>query len=136
MRKEEDCLWTEDELWYAIGDRNPEAVMQACDVPVVTHELSLVSAFCDVAGHEPLYTTWHDQYAGTVDYMFYSPSGVLAAGGVRGPESGKQGVFMRACATLGPRPIWGPPSAALGLPSPLEGSDHVCLVTDFVFGWR
>ena len=40
---------------------------------VARHPLKLCSAYSEVTGNEPPYTTCHSKFLGTVDYMWYTP---------------------------------------------------------------
>ena len=41
---------------------------------VARHPLKLRSAYSEVTGSEPPYTTCHSKFLGTVDYMWYTPN--------------------------------------------------------------
>ncbi len=41
---------------------------------VARHPLKLRSAYSEVTGGEPPYTTCHSKFLGTVDYMWYTPN--------------------------------------------------------------
>lgn len=122
--------WDEDDLDVALGtgtheygrivmmkfeermkrmtDDNVEELKS--NVNTAKHPLKLQSAYHSVTGSEPLYTTVHDKYVGTVDYIFYTPS------------------RLKPLHVLLP-----PPLSTLrdGLPSTEWPSDHVCLVAEF-----
>uniref|UniRef100_A0A1D2ADJ9 Endonuclease/exonuclease/phosphatase domain-containing protein n=1 Tax=Auxenochlorella protothecoides TaxID=3075 RepID=A0A1D2ADJ9_AUXPR len=82
---------------------------------LLTHPLTLRSAYQAVTGEEPVWTTCHDGYMGTVDYIFYSlePNGA--------PSLEPRGVLLPPVAQ----------SLRSGLPNAHWPSDHVCLVADF-----
>ncbi|MBZ5782220.1 hypothetical protein, partial [Klebsiella aerogenes] len=72
--------WSLEELRLAVGEGEGaegdvrEPVLPGQQPPcTVRHPLSLDSAYLAVLGQEPLYTTAHDKYVGTVDYIFYTP---------------------------------------------------------------
>ncbi|KAI0492965.1 hypothetical protein KFK09_027241 [Dendrobium nobile] len=104
--------WTDEELKNATG-------YSSCKL--LTHPFKLHSSYARISGAgrtrdlcgEPLATTYHSKFMGTVDYLWYS--GGLAP--------------VRVLDTL--------PIATLksmgGLPSPNIGSDHLPLASEFVF---
>lgn len=49
------------------SERDPEPTW------VARHPLKLRSAYSEVTGSEPPYTTCHSKFLGTVDYMWYTP---------------------------------------------------------------
>jgi mRNA deadenylase 3'-5' endonuclease subunit Ccr4 len=109
--------WALDELRTAIGECEAARDAGAAAAAVARHPLALRSAYAAAAGREPLFTTLHDRYVGTVDYLFYTPE---AAGGGAGR--------LRPVRVLQPPPLR---TLRGGLPSPAWGSDHVSLVADF-----
>lgn len=40
---------------------------------VLQHPLTLQSAYKEVTGSEPEFTSCHDRFCGTVDYIWYTP---------------------------------------------------------------
>jgi hypothetical protein len=85
---------------------------------IARHTLQLRSCYAEVAGREPHYTSCHDTFFGTVDYIWYTPT----AGAVRlKPVS----VLLPPCSdTHLPRHNRSMPNATIP-------SDHICLVCDF-----
>lgn len=111
--------WGQDEVELAAGN-GPESRQG-----VAKHPLHLQSAYLSVTGSEPLYTTVHDKYVGTVDYIFYSP---------QPPEEETDGGDMEARPHLRPVKVLQPPSLRTmhaGLPSLGWPSDHLSLLADF-----
>lgn len=98
--------WKMEEIIMAVGAEDS----------ILRHSLCLESSYKCVLGEEPGFTTAHDKYVGTVDYIFYS--------------NGKKGVWK-----LEPHHVLRPPSqnAILprGLPSGFWPSDHISLMTYF-----
>ncbi|XP_056686394.1 carbon catabolite repressor protein 4 homolog 5 isoform X2 [Spinacia oleracea] len=104
--------WTDEELKLATGSE---------EVTCLQHSLNLRSAYLGVPGTvttrdnlgEPLVTSFHSKFMGTVDYIWHSD----------------QLVPVRVLETL--------PRNALekmgGLPSKIWGSDHLALVCEFAF---
>ncbi|TYJ07488.1 hypothetical protein E1A91_A11G007200v1 [Gossypium mustelinum] len=106
-----DC-WTVEEVKAATGTANSHLVM---------HPLQLNSSYATVKGStntrdsngEPLATSYHSKFLGTVDYLWYS-EGVLP---------------IRVLDTL-PIDIL---TRTGGLPCKKIGSDHLALVSEFAF---
>ncbi|KAB2001605.1 hypothetical protein ES319_D11G005200v1 [Gossypium barbadense] len=106
-----DC-WTDEEVKAATGTANSHLVM---------HPLQLNSSYATVKGSintrdsngEPLATSYHSKFLGTVDYLWYS-EGVLP---------------IRVLDTL-PIDIL---TRTGGLPCKKIGSDHLALVSEFAF---
>ncbi|XP_012488446.1 carbon catabolite repressor protein 4 homolog 3 [Gossypium raimondii] len=106
-----DC-WTDEEVKAATGTANSRLVM---------HPLQLNSSYATVKGStntrhsngEPLATSYHSKFLGTVDYLWYS-EGVLP---------------IRVLDTL-PIDIL---TRTGGLPCKKIGSDHLALVSEFAF---
>lgn len=96
--------WSPEDLALAAG---------SAQAGVARHPLRLQSAYRSVTGAEPLYTTVHDRYVGTVDYIFYGDC----------EDSG-----LRPVRVLQPPSLRSVPG---GLPSLAWPSDHLCLVADF-----
>jgi mRNA deadenylase 3'-5' endonuclease subunit Ccr4 len=110
--------WSADELQMATGVRTDSGTEMAS---VVCHPLKLHSAFATVTGEEPVYTTVHDKYVGTVDYIFYTPEAHCNFGNIS----------LRPFRARAPPPLR---TLHYGLPSKSWPSDHVCLVVDFELG--
>ncbi|GAB4817059.1 hypothetical protein N2152v2_004105 [Parachlorella kessleri] len=161
--------WTPSELQTAMGGPTPSPAYQLLQhahsfiskaVPaaaswgdaVVSCPLHVESAYHAAASQEPLFTTCHDKFIGTVDYIWYTPhtptlepgskdSPAAAAGpaggsskGSRGRSAGRAGSAGGARFALRPLGVLQPPSLqslATGLPSGAWPSDHVSLVADF-----
>ncbi|TYG43319.1 hypothetical protein ES288_D11G006800v1 [Gossypium darwinii] len=106
-----DC-WTDEEVKAATGTANSHLIM---------HPLQLNSSYATVKGSintrdsngEPLATSYHSKFLGTVDYLWYS-EGVLP---------------IRVLDTL-PIDIL---TRTGGLPCKKIGSDHLALVSEFAF---
>ncbi|KAI6675540.1 hypothetical protein NL676_003446 [Syzygium grande] len=106
------CCWTDEEIKTASGNAEGE---------VVTHPLNLKSSYATIRGSartrdsngEPLATSYHSKFFGTVDYIWYSkglvPTGVL--------DTPSVDILRRAG----------------GLPCKKVGSDHLALVSEFAF---
>ena len=70
-------------MWTLQGgmDRNQLAVAHTQEVhnpdgtvdPILQHPLQLRSAYLEVVGTEPEFTSFHSKFCGTVDYIWYSP---------------------------------------------------------------
>lgn len=126
--------WAEEELRLAVGEGESGAENAASEHgaspcgSVVRHPLRLRSAYQSVAGAEPLYTTAHDKFLGTVDYIFYTPEAPHL-------ESGEMfgGAGLRPLSVLKPPPLR---TLQHGLPCTAWPSDHVCLVADFALTAR
>jgi hypothetical protein len=130
--------WAMDELRMAVGEAAapagprpspplaaPSAERPAGGGALARHPLRLESAYAQVLGREPLYTTLHDKYVGTVDYIFYTPQAPLRA---PHDEGGAPAARMRPLRVLQPPPLR---TLTYGLPSPAWPSDHVSLLADF-----
>lgn len=90
---------------------------------LVRHPLNLRSSYHALSGKEPLYTTAHDKYIGTVDYIFYTSNRVS--------EEASSNITI-----IEPIRIFMPPqlsSIPRGLPSYSWPSDHISLIVDFSF---
>ncbi|GFR43062.1 hypothetical protein Agub_g4069 [Astrephomene gubernaculifera] len=116
------------------------------DAAVVRHPLTLRSAYAaaDPAGREPLFTTLHARYVGTVDFVWYTPGAAEPgeAPGAEGPEGcrrerGGSAPRMQGVAAgfrLAPLRVLHPPDPLAypyGMPCDGWPSDHVSLVVDF-----
>ncbi|KAH1080510.1 hypothetical protein J1N35_020271 [Gossypium stocksii] len=106
-----DC-WTDEEVKAATGTANSHLVM---------HPLQLNSSYATVKGStntrdsngEPLATSYHSKFLGTVDYLWYS-EGVLP---IKVLDTLPIDFLMRTG----------------GLPCKKIGSDHLALVSEFAF---
>uniref|UniRef100_A0A5B7C6S5 Endonuclease/exonuclease/phosphatase domain-containing protein n=1 Tax=Davidia involucrata TaxID=16924 RepID=A0A5B7C6S5_DAVIN len=106
------CCWTVEEVTAVTG--NPEC-------QVVVHPLKLNSSYPRVKGStgtrgpngEPLATSYHSKFLGTVDYLWYS-DGIVPT---------------RVLDTLPIDVLW----KTGGLPCKKLGSDHLALVSEFSF---
>ncbi|DBA77493.1 TPA: Protein angel 1, variant 2 [Trebouxia sp. C0004] len=81
---------------------------------MLQHPLRLQSAYMEVAGSEPEFTSCHDRFCGTVDYIWYTPQ--VGSANVR------------------PVAVLNPPCqqfVSRGLPTADFPSDHVSVVCDF-----
>ena len=58
---------------YSTGTSDPSA-QDPEPTWVARHPLKLRSAYSEVTGSEPPYTTCHSKFLGTVDYMWYTPN--------------------------------------------------------------
>lgn len=105
-------LWTPEELITATGDPNEN---------IVKHKLNLESVYASIqgpvetrdAGGEPLVTTYHGRFMGTVDYIWFS-EGLIP---IRVLDFLPVHVLQRT----------------KGLPSKKWGSDHMALACEFAF---
>ncbi|KAG1676634.1 hypothetical protein FOA52_008763 [Chlamydomonas sp. UWO 241] len=118
------------------GGRSPPPA----DALSVRHPIGVASAYHTVCGCEPLFTTSHSRYIGTVDYMWYTPHATPATagnnGGAAGDVAGAHNSALTGTLALLPTSALLPPDAhrlPYGLPSPVWPSDHVSLVADFQF---
>ena len=80
---------------------------------VATHPLQLRSAYAEVTGAEPAFTTSHGKALKTVDYQFFTPQSRYFA--------------------LQPLRVLDAPSLEgfHPLPTELYPSDHICLIADY-----
>ena len=108
--------WKLEEINTATGIENTN--MESC-VSVLKHHLNIRSSYSDVLGDEPLFSTAHDKYFGTVDYIFYSNSHNLD----------RYRWHARPMKVLGVPPVQR--ILPKGLPSGFWPSDHVSLMTTF-----
>ena len=88
---------------------------------------------CQVLGAEPLFTSCHGRFTGTVDYIWFTPDSADGAWPgahalTQGPAPGAPAFSLRAARVLLP-----PDFASLycGLPSPEYPSDHISLLAEF-----
>ncbi|KAK9835122.1 hypothetical protein WJX84_011986, partial [Apatococcus fuscideae] len=78
------------------------------------HPMHLLSAYNELLGGEPPYTSCHGRFIGTVDFMWFTPE--------------MEGLRLRPRRALLPPPL---DSLHCGLPSPTWPSDHISLLCDF-----
>ncbi|KAK9815961.1 hypothetical protein WJX74_009445 [Apatococcus lobatus] len=78
------------------------------------HPMRLLSAYNELLGGEPPYTSCHGRFIGTVDFMWFTPE--------------MEGLRLRPRRALLPPPL---DSLHCGLPSPTWPSDHISLLCDF-----
>ena len=122
--------WTVDEINSAMGtnmDLQTDEELRDVSSLIVRHPLQLESTYYAVNGEEPFYTTAHDKYVGTVDYIFFTPSSS------RKNENEKKNLpraGVRPVRIVMPPPLSSVPK---GLPSSIWPSDHISLVADFEF---
>lgn len=116
--------WTLDQLHAAAGAPAAPASTgtSLADGWVATHPLRLASAYATAAGSEPAFTSAHSRFIGTVDYVWFTPDGVVV-------EDGAATTRLHPTRVLAPPPLASLPG---GLPSPDYPSDHVSVVVDFV----
>ena len=124
--------WTLDQLHAAAGaPAAPPPSARVAGAPiaagwVASHPLRLASAYAATAGVEPPFTSAHSRFIGTVDYVWFTPEGVVGGGGA-----------ATTTARLHPTRVLAPPPLASlpgGLPSPDYPSDHVSVIVDFCVG--
>lgn len=104
--------WTDDEIKVATGNAKSQ---------IVVNPLKLNSSYATVKGSlgtrgsnaEPLATSYHSKFFGTVDYLWYS-DGITPA---RVLDTVPVDVLRKTG----------------GLPSKKLGSDHLCLISEFAF---
>lgn len=100
--------------------------------PVIRHPLKLRSAYAAVGGCEPVYTTCHDAYVGTVDYVWFSEDDPRRREGL--PPCAAALAARGRTLRLSPRAVLEPPtlrSLIMSMPTDTWPSDHVALVVDF-----
>ena len=104
--------WSLEDLSRGVGSVGRVAVR---DEWIARHPLQLTSAYCEVTGAEPLFTTCHSKNTATVDYQWFTAR-----------SSGR---------TMRPLRVLQPPALdAIGpakLPSLSFASDHVCLLCEY-----
>jgi hypothetical protein len=101
--------------------------------------LRVLSAYSATASQEPLFTTCHDKFIGTVDYIWYTQPLEEQQGSGAGSELGgsQTAPNLGAAAArfaLRPLSVLQPPSLQTlhtGMPCGAWPSDHVSLVADF-----
>ncbi|KAK9805158.1 hypothetical protein WJX72_002651 [[Myrmecia] bisecta] len=81
---------------------------------VVEQPQAMSSAYAEVGGSEPNYTSCHGRFIGTVDYIWY--------------HSQASSYVLEPLRVLDPPPL---ETLHCGLPSPEWASDHICLVCEF-----
>ncbi|KAK9842562.1 hypothetical protein WJX81_006229 [Elliptochloris bilobata] len=108
------------------GDELPEADW------VVRHGLPVRSAYTQVLGAEPLFTSCHGRFTGTVDYIWYTPKSAAGPADAAEP-SPDPGPDAPAFTLRAARVLLPPDFASLycGLPSPEWPSDHISLLAEF-----
>ena len=80
---------------------------------VATHPLQVRSAYAEVAGAEPAFTTSHGKALKTVDFQFFTPH--------------SRSLTLRPLRVLDAPPLEG----FHPLPTDSYPSDHICLVVDY-----
>lgn len=60
---------------HTSGARTPTAALD----PILRHPLQLQSAYMEVTGAEPAFTSSHNRFHGTVDYIWYTPQVSLSS---------------------------------------------------------
>ena len=147
--------WKMDEVATALGD--PTLAFDDTAMPstaVLSHDLDLTSSYRHVLGSEPQFTTAHDKYIGTVDYIFFSASASPSRHrdrdreGEREGEGEGEGEGTAATAAVGGGQTWHvephrvllpPPTSAVlpqGLPRGWFGSDHISLLVSFCCSYK
>lgn len=122
--KKPSKAWTRDEILIAKGKDNKkknksnngdamDCTAHDNEQYIICHPLELASAYKHVLGSEPLWTTCHDGYVGTVDFVFFTK------------EADDR---LRAVSALHPP---GLETLSTGLPSVSWPSDHISLIVDF-----
>lgn len=101
---------------------------------IARHPLTLRSAYVAATGFEPSFTSCHNRYKGTLDYIWFGSAGGGGDGGKEGSQGsdgnggGGGGEGLRLTAVLLP-----PPARDVEAPPNCEvPSDHIPLVADFV----
>ena len=114
--------WKMEEIATAMGDPTLAFGADMPSTAVLSHDLDLTSSYRHVLGSEPQFTTAHDKYIGTVDYIFFSSQKT-------GQGDRRQSWHIEPHTVLLP-----PPTSAIlphGLPRGWFGSDHVSLLVNF-----
>lgn len=62
--------WGEEELGLALGSTARQRAGAVGERITARHQWTLRSAYAAVAGAEPSYTSYHEKFCGTVDYMW------------------------------------------------------------------
>ena len=138
--------WKIDEIATALGDPMLSFGADMPSTAVLSHDMDLTSSYKHVLGSEPQFTTAHDKYIGTVDYIFFSssPSPSLPSP-PSSPPSSLPGGEERRRGKIGrwhiePQSVLLPPptSAVLpqGLPRNWFGSDHISLLVSFCCSYK
>ncbi len=127
--------WKIDEIATALGDPSLSFDVAAPTTAVLSHDLDLTSSYRHVLGSEPMYTTAHDKYIGTVDYVFFSSSRARTEDDKDSTENSKVDEQRRRHWHIEPRAVLLPPPTSVVLPQGLPrgwfGSDHVSLLVKF-----
>jgi len=110
--------WKTEEIEIATGRSQQGGDGQHGDSGSMSHPMSIKSSYAKVMGEEPAFSTAHDKYVGTVDYIFYTD----------GDESAKWNI--RPVQVLAPPPLH--KILPKGLPNGFWPSDHISLCTKFV----
>ena len=108
----DDQGWQVEHLSIAMGSSPRRGPAPPADW-VATHPLQLRSAYAEIAGTEPAFTTSHQKALKTVDYQWFTP---------------QTGSFaLQPLRVLDPPPLEG----LHPLPTDQFPSDHICLVVDY-----
>lgn len=107
--------WTAEDLRLAAGS---SLVRNGSGSLVARHPLQLASAYSSLTGSEGSWSTAHDKFVGTVDYIWYTPAAA----------AGSTSWQLTPLRVLQPPPLQ---SLHCALPSPAWPSDHIALVCDF-----
>lgn len=110
--------WKAEEIEIATGRSHQGGDRQHCNSGSMSHPMSIKSSYAKVMGEEPAFSTAHDKYVGTVDYIFYTD----------GDDSSKWNI--RPVQVLAPPPLH--KILPKGLPNGFWPSDHISLCTKFV----
>ena len=113
-----DGGWGEEERGLALG-----SAAAAAGDRTARHDWTLRSAYATVAGGEPAYTSYHEKFCGTVDYMWFTPHALL-------PRRVLLPLPLEVLDAAVPHRRW-----CKGLPSDHWASDHMALVCEFELRW-
>jgi len=105
--------WKVEEIYLATGTQATGRVRHGLDVKSSYQQI--------LGGEEPFFTTAHDKYIGTVDYIFYSNG--------RKEQRNPGGISISPSQILAPPPLHA--ITPKGLPHGFWPSDHVSLLTHF-----
>jgi len=124
--KKPSKVWTRDEILIAKGKDSKKKKINNDDDGgidcttdedneqyIIRHPLQLASAYKHVLGSEPLWTTCHDGYVGTVDFVFFTKD---------------TDDRLQPVSALHPPRL---ETLSTGLPSVSWPSDHISLIVDF-----
>ena len=112
--------WKDEEMFLATG---------AYGVGSMSHGLRVSSSYQEVLRDEPSFTTAHDRYIGTVDYIFYSNGTYESM-----MRNAGRGTYIRPLRVLALPPfqlVKGQDATPTGLLDGAWPSDHVSLLTHF-----